>query len=70
MFTVESVVDVGSLGVHVVEHYVGVAGMAGSEHDYFEVVAQIGQDVARMRTDVYSCLDYFSSGERDPTYNS
>ncbi len=54
----EPVGDVSLVGVYVVEDCVGVAGVAGCEHDYLEVLAEFPQHTLHVGTDVYLSLSY------------
>ena len=46
------------LGIQVIQHYVGIAGVTSREHDDLEILGQMSEDFNRVGTDVYSGL-YF-----------
>ena len=61
--------DVFVFGVEVVQNYVGVAAVTGSENDNLEVFAQILQDFLGVWTNVDSSLDDFSRWESDGQFD-
>lgn len=50
-------VDNGSLGVNVIQDYVGIATVAGSEHDHLKLFRKIRQNFFRILSNVDSSLD-------------
>lgn len=65
MLAEESMVDVFVFRVQVVEYNVGVTTVTCCKNDYFEVFAQILENLLGVGTDVYSSLYHLASGESD-----
>lgn len=70
MLAEESMMDPFSIGVEVIHDNVGVAGMAGSEDDDFEVLAEVFEDFFCVGADVDSSFDDFSCRELDGKFDA
>ena len=63
VFPKEPVVDVLAVGVEIVEDYIGVARVTGSEYDDFVVFAEVAEYFWSMGTDVDACFDDLAGWE-------
>ena len=69
MLSEESMMHVFSVGIEVIDHDIGVAGVTGSEDYHFEVLAEVSKDLPSIWSNVYARLEHLSIGELDGKTN-